>query len=82
MVEQVWKHPERFEELFRCYWSEDEVVRLRNSNAKKRVESERRDLLVPFIDRFMKDVMQLEKSSAPWTLAQLFDHNIDLRVDD
>lgn len=73
VVELVLAEPNRFEELFQCYHSDDEVVRLRTSNAMKRVEAERHDLLVPHIDRFIDDVGQLDQASAQWTLAQLFD---------
>ena len=72
VVEQVLADPARFEELFSCYHSEDAVVRLRVSNAMKRVEAERHDLLVPFIDRLIGEVGALDQASAQWTLAQLF----------
>ena len=73
VVELVLTNPERFEELFCCYQSPDEVVRLRTSNAMKRVESVRHDLLVPYVDRFIDEIGQLDQASAQWTLAQLFD---------
>ena len=72
VVEMVLKTPERFAELFDCYQSGDEVVRLRVSNAMKRVETERHDLLLPYLDRFISEVGQLDQASAQWTLAQLF----------
>ncbi|MEM6462992.1 MAG: hypothetical protein AAF724_13850 [Pseudomonadota bacterium] len=78
VVDQVLADPSRFGELFACYGSKDEVVRLRTSNAMKRVEAERHDLLVPFIDRFLDEIGQLDQASAQWTLAQLFDR---LRAD-
>ena len=40
VVEEVLKQPKRFKELFDCYLSDDEVVRLRTSNAMKRREGE------------------------------------------
>ena len=73
VVELVLSDPNRFEELFRCYKSKDEVVRLRTSSAMKRVEAERHALLVPYIDRFIGEIGQLDQPSAQWTLAQLFD---------
>ncbi|MEM8772373.1 MAG: hypothetical protein AAGD92_12045 [Pseudomonadota bacterium] len=73
VVETVLAKPDRFEELFRCYRSDDAVVRLRVSNAMKRVEAERHDLLVPYIDRFIDEIGNLDQPSAQWTLAQLFD---------
>ncbi|MEO1044961.1 MAG: hypothetical protein AAFX04_05940 [Pseudomonadota bacterium] len=73
VVEQLLAAPERFEELFRCYQSSDEVVRLRTSSAIKRVEKERHDLVVPYIDRLLKEIGALDQASAQWTLAHLFD---------
>lgn len=72
VVEIVLASPDRFDELFSCYGSSDEVVRLRTSNAMKRIEAERHDLLVPYIDRFIAEIGELDQDSARWTLAQLF----------
>lgn len=73
VVNLVLAEPSRFEDLFRCYQSKDEVVRLRTSSAVKRVEAERSDLLIPYIDRFIHEIGVLDQASAQWTLAQLFD---------
>jgi hypothetical protein len=73
VVDNVLSRPDRFDELFDCYQSNDAVVRLRTSNAMKRIEAERHDLLVPYMDRFINEVGQLDQASAQWTLAQLFD---------
>ncbi|MEM7045070.1 MAG: hypothetical protein AAF543_19855 [Pseudomonadota bacterium] len=73
VVDQVLSKPDRFDELFGCYKSDDAVVRLRTSNAMKRIEAERHDLLVPYIDRFIDEIGQLDQASAQWTLAQLFE---------
>ena len=73
VVETVLANPQRFEELFACYQSHDEVVRLRVSNAIKRVEKERHDLLVPYLDRLLTEISQIDQASTQWTLAQLFD---------
>ncbi|MEM6851388.1 MAG: hypothetical protein AAF527_06655 [Pseudomonadota bacterium] len=73
VVDIVLADPNRFDELFNCYNSEDAVVRLRTSNALKRVEAERHDLLTPYIDRLIDEIGALDQASAQWTLAQLFD---------
>ena len=72
VVDAVLAAPKRFEELFLCYRSENEVVRLRTSSAMKRVEDAHHALLVPYLDRFIKEVGHLDQASAQWTLAQLF----------
>ncbi|MEL6528818.1 MAG: hypothetical protein AAFQ27_02590 [Pseudomonadota bacterium] len=73
VVETVLANPSRFSELYLCYRSDDEVVRLRVSNAMRRVEAERHELLVPYIDRFVEEIGALDQPSAQWTLAKLFE---------
>ena len=72
VVDQVLANPARFEELFACYTSPDEVVRLRVSSAMKRIEPERRDLIMTYMDRFIEEIGALDQASAQWTIAQLF----------
>lgn len=72
VVDLVLADPSRIEELFACYGSEDEVIRLRTSNAMKRVEKENRAAVVPLLDRFIFEISMLNQASAQWTLAQLF----------
>ncbi|MEO1288992.1 MAG: hypothetical protein AAFV93_14600, partial [Chloroflexota bacterium] len=72
IVELVLADSSRVEELYQCYFSQDEVVRLRTSNAMKRLWRDQPDLIVPYIDRFIAQVSQIEQASAQWTLAQLF----------
>ena len=73
VVDLVLADPRRFDELYQCYRSPDEVVRLRVSNAMRRVEAENHALLVPYIDRFIGEIGALDQASAQWTLALLFD---------
>lgn len=72
VVETVLHIPDRMEELFGCYQSDDEVVRLRTSSAIKRIEAERRALVLPLVDRLIGEIGQLDQASAQWTLATLF----------
>lgn len=73
VVEGVLAQPESFEELFNCYFSTDEVVRLRTSNAMKRIVKVRKDLLLPYIDRFLTEISTINQASTQWTLSSLFD---------
>lgn len=73
VVEKVLADPARFDELFDCYRSTDEVVRLRVSSAMKRVEAERRDLVLDYLDCLIAEIGALDQASAQWTLAQLFE---------
>ncbi len=72
IVEEVLKAPSLFEELFRCYFSRDEVVRLRVSNAMKRICRAEKTLLLPYLDRFLNEISGINQASTQWTLAQLF----------
>lgn len=61
----------RLGELYACYRSDDAVVRLRTSNAFKRISREQPAWLVPFIDSFLTEIAELDQASAQWTLADL-----------
>ena len=72
IVDEVLAENELFNELFNCYFSNDEVVRLRTSNAMKRICKAKKSILVPYIDRFLTDIAQIDQASTQWTLSQLF----------
>lgn len=72
VVNVVLKNKARLDDLYQCYFSEDEVVRLRVSNAIKRICQEHPDWLVPYLDRFIAKVSTINQASTQWTLAQLF----------
>ena len=78
VVEVVLADRSRLDELYRCYFSSDEVVRLRVSSAMKRVTTEHPDWIVEFIDRLQSEVAAIEQASTQWTLALLFDLLADL----
>jgi hypothetical protein len=72
VVELVLADRARLGELYACYQSDDEVVRLRTSNALKRISHEKPEWLVPLIDGFLTEIADLDQASAQWTLADLF----------
>jgi hypothetical protein len=72
VVDLVFKDSSRLSELYTCYFSKDEVVRLRTSNALKRICAEHPEWLVPYIDKLLSEVASIKQASAQWTLAQLF----------
>ena len=72
VVEEVLAQSVLFDELFHCYFSEDEVVRLRVSNAMKRIGKADKSMLLPYVDRFLNEISKIEQASTQWTLAQLF----------
>lgn len=73
VVDTVLQDPSRLAELYACYQSHDEVVRLRTSSALKRVTAQHPDWLVPYIDRLSSEIADLDQASAQWTLALLYD---------
>lgn len=72
VVEEVLAETALFDELFNCYFSEDDVVRLRVSNAMKRISKANKSIVLPYIDRFLKDISKINQASTQWTLSQLF----------
>ncbi len=73
VVDTVLGDRSRLDDLYRCYFSDDEVVRLRVSNAMKRVTIEHPEWTVDFIDGLQTDVADIDQASTQWTLALLFD---------
>lgn len=73
VVELVISDSSKLEALYQCYFSEDEVVRLRTSNAFKRICKLHPDWLVPYIDRFLNKIAKIDQASTQWTLAQLYE---------
>ena len=72
VVDEVLANHSLFDELFNCYFSNDEVVRLRVSNAMKRICKVQKSLLLPYIDRFLNKISKIDQASTQWTLASLF----------
>ncbi len=73
VVDLVLADRSKLEELYGCYGSDNEVVRLRTSNALKRISREQPQWLVPYIDRLIQQVSAIDQASAQWTLADLFE---------
>ena len=71
VVEEVLKDRKKLDPLFHCYSSKDEVVRLRTSNAFKRVFREQPDWFKPMVTKFFKKIPSLNQASAMWTLSQI-----------
>ena len=73
VVDIVLAQPKQLKQLYECYFSDDEIVRLRTSNALKRVCREHPDWLEPYIDGFINEIAKIDQASAQWTLANLFE---------
>ncbi len=73
VVEVVLDDRARLDDLFQCYFSTDDVVRLRVSSAMKRVATAHPEWTIDFMDRLQTEVAAIDQASAQWTLALLFD---------
>ena len=73
VVDAVLADRARLIDLLDCYRSDDEVVRLRTSNAVKRVTIEHPDWTAEHMDRLQWEVAAIDQASTQWTLALLFD---------
>lgn len=72
VVDLVLADHSRLAELYDCYSSDDEVVRLRVSSSIKRVCLAEPDLLVPYLDRLLDEISRIDQASTKWTLAELY----------
>jgi hypothetical protein len=72
VVDAVLQDQKCLPDLLACYTSSDEVVRLRTSNALKRVTIEHPEWVAPFLDHLLLEVAKIEQASTQWTLAILF----------
>lgn len=73
VVDLVLADRDRLDELYGCYCSSDEVVRLRVSSAMKRVTGARPDWTMEYMDRLQHEIASIDQASTQWTLALLFD---------
>ena len=59
--------------LFKCYFCDDEIVRLRVSSAMKRVAIAKPEWVIDYMDRLQNEVAAIDQASNQWTLPLLFD---------
>jgi len=79
VVDIVLADRAKLADLYQCYFSSDEVVRLRVSSAMKRVTIARPDWTMDFMDGLQSDIAAIDQASTQWTLALLFDLTKDLQ---
>lgn len=72
VVELVLADAGRLAALFDCYASQEPVVRLRTSNALKRIARVQPAWLLPYLDRLLSRVSTIDQASVQWSLATLF----------
>jgi len=72
VVDDILTDENKLADLFDCYDSPDEVVRLRVSNAMKRVCKEHPDWVAQYLDSLINKTAQIDQASTKWTLSTLF----------
>lgn len=77
VVDAVLADRTRLEDLYRCYFSADEVVRLRVSSAMKRVTIAHPEWTMDLIDGLQSEIAAIDQASTQWTLALIFDLLVD-----
>lgn len=82
VVEAVLNSPGRMEELYGCFFGDDDIVRLRAANAIRRLFKARPDWFANYAERLVDEIAQIDQPSTKWTLAQLFlEHQKSLTPD-
>ena len=77
VVEAVLGNKDKMEDLFLCYQSDDETIRLRTSNAFKRIFRAKPYLFKQWKKRFIKEVSDIDQPSAKWTSIQILNEFFD-----
>lgn len=72
VVEDVLTNENKLKDLYQCYDSSDEVVRLRVSNAVKRVCKIHPEWVAKYLDSLLSKTSQINQASTKWTLSTLF----------
>ncbi len=78
VVDVVLADRSRLDDLYQCYFSDDDVVRLRVSSAIKRVTIARPDWTMGLVDGLQSEIAAIDQASTQWTLALVFDLLADL----
>ena len=71
VMDVVLGNTDKVEDLLLCYQSDDETVRLRTSNAFKRIFRAKLELFKQWKQRFIKEVAKINQPSAKWTSIQI-----------
>lgn len=72
VVNEILKDKHKLQDLYDCYASNDEVVRLRVSNAMKRICKEHPEWIAKYTDDFISKTSKINQASTKWTLSTLF----------
>ncbi len=79
VVDAVLADRARLAELYACYFSDSDVVRLRVSSAMKRIAIQHPDWTIEIMAELQGEVAAIDQASTQWTLALLFDLTRELQ---
>ena len=65
----VLRQPRRFQELVKCLWSDDPVLRMRGADAAEKVSAQKPRLLDPFKAELLGLLSEVEQKELRWHLA-------------
>lgn len=82
VVKEIKKDKNKLKDLIDTYSSEDEVVRLRVSNALKRITIEHPVWTYRYIDRIISEISKIDQASTQWTISILFKLMGEMMKDD
>jgi hypothetical protein len=71
VIDDASRRPERLDELVQCVFSDNEIVRMRASDALEKVCRSSPDLLKRFVPRLLTEMSRIEQPSVQWHLAQI-----------
>lgn len=63
--------PSRAQEVYDCFFQDDEWARLRAASTSKRLWRHDSEMFAPFIQGWIDDVSAIDQPSAQWTFAQM-----------
>lgn len=74
VVEIVLADHDRLDDLFAAIDSVDEFVRLRVGDALEKVCRDRPEWFLPYVDRLLNDLGEIDQPSVQWHVAQMAQH--------
>ena len=72
VVNDVLSDEKKLKDLYACYESQDEVVRLRVSSSMKRICKERPEWVAKYLNDLIFKTSTIDQASTKWTLSTLF----------
>lgn len=72
VIDDIYAHPARLEELFNCITAKDAWVRMRAVDSFEKIIRDKPKWIRPYIDKIFDDLALSDQPSIQWHLAQIF----------